>query len=341
MCLGHISPWLPYISDAGVLLPERAFFSALVNLSAGLHLLLAYVRYEHLCSCVRAAKAVDYRAARLAAWLRRGNAAGFWVGAAVSVGLALIANFQLEVDSNVHAVHPSSTSSDSRSDNATSSSSTGSSGVALAQVHSSLLPPGHHGHAMMQTDYSSVSTHVQNIHWAGAFFAFVGGITWMTLQAFLSYHTASKSLALGRLAIATASMAFFVMGVPLSLAAEAAAIEEEEGDKEGRLSSTLAVMAAGCEWAVAALIILYMTTFASEFQDLEVTRIRVVGRSSSNVDSGQPLQHQQQHRQPQQQQHCDQESESLVAMQASTSVSTMATNLSSNQSCVEVPSHLA
>ena len=75
--------------------------------------------------------------------------------------MALIANFQLEVDTSVHAVETTSSSSSSfRSPNAT------------LEIHS-LLSLGH----QMQAN-SEVSKNVQNIHWAGAFFAFVGGITW-------------------------------------------------------------------------------------------------------------------------------------------------------------------
>jgi len=49
--LGHLRPFLPYISDAGVLLPERAFFGELVNLGAFLQALVAYVRFEQVKLC--------------------------------------------------------------------------------------------------------------------------------------------------------------------------------------------------------------------------------------------------------------------------------------------------
>ena len=46
--LQHVPALLPYISDTGVLLPERSVFSQLINTAVILQLLTFYVRFEQL-----------------------------------------------------------------------------------------------------------------------------------------------------------------------------------------------------------------------------------------------------------------------------------------------------
>ena len=48
MGLGHIQAFLPYISDTGVLAPERSVFSQLINIAAFLHLTTVYIRFRHV-----------------------------------------------------------------------------------------------------------------------------------------------------------------------------------------------------------------------------------------------------------------------------------------------------
>jgi hypothetical protein len=42
--LGHVPALLPYISDSGVLIPERSIFSQLINLAVIVQLVTFYVR---------------------------------------------------------------------------------------------------------------------------------------------------------------------------------------------------------------------------------------------------------------------------------------------------------
>ena len=46
--LQHVPALLPYISDTGVLVPERSVFSQLINTAVILQLLTFYVRFEQL-----------------------------------------------------------------------------------------------------------------------------------------------------------------------------------------------------------------------------------------------------------------------------------------------------
>ena len=46
--LGHITAFLPYISDTGVLAPERSVFSQLINIAAFLHMTTVYIRFRHV-----------------------------------------------------------------------------------------------------------------------------------------------------------------------------------------------------------------------------------------------------------------------------------------------------
>ena len=48
MSLDHVPAVLPYISDTGVLAPERSVFSQLINMAVIFQLLTFYVRYEQI-----------------------------------------------------------------------------------------------------------------------------------------------------------------------------------------------------------------------------------------------------------------------------------------------------
>ena len=50
MHLNHVPAVLPYISDTGVLIPERTVFSELINVSVFLQIIFVYFRYEQICS---------------------------------------------------------------------------------------------------------------------------------------------------------------------------------------------------------------------------------------------------------------------------------------------------
>ena len=46
MSLGHVPALLPYISDSGVLIPERSIFSQLINLAVIVQLITFYIRFN-------------------------------------------------------------------------------------------------------------------------------------------------------------------------------------------------------------------------------------------------------------------------------------------------------
>ena len=51
--LGHVPALLPYISDSGVLIPERSIFSQLINLAVIVQLITFYVRWEFFKTPIR------------------------------------------------------------------------------------------------------------------------------------------------------------------------------------------------------------------------------------------------------------------------------------------------
>lgn len=48
--LGHVPGFMPFVSDCGVLIPERTLFSELINIAVFLQLLFSYFRYEQVSS---------------------------------------------------------------------------------------------------------------------------------------------------------------------------------------------------------------------------------------------------------------------------------------------------
>uniref|UniRef100_A0A673I636 DNA damage-regulated autophagy modulator protein 2-like n=1 Tax=Sinocyclocheilus rhinocerous TaxID=307959 RepID=A0A673I636_9TELE len=81
--LRHVDPLVPYISDTGTVAPERCVFGLMLNVSAFLGVATMYVRYKQLRALVD-----DPRLNLL-------NLIGFVLGCGSSLGMCVIANFQV------------------------------------------------------------------------------------------------------------------------------------------------------------------------------------------------------------------------------------------------------
>ena len=86
---GHIYPFLPAISETGVLFPEKYVFRELANLSAFLFISNAFVRFMQY-------KLVAEQCPEEHVKLRRLNNLAFMVAILAGVGMTLVANFEIE-----------------------------------------------------------------------------------------------------------------------------------------------------------------------------------------------------------------------------------------------------
>jgi len=95
--LGHIQAFLPYISDTGVLAPERSVFSQLINFAAFTHLTTVYIRFRHVNLEIKTRWnepghiGKEGFGRKLLGW----NQWSLYLGYSISFGLSLIGNFQL------------------------------------------------------------------------------------------------------------------------------------------------------------------------------------------------------------------------------------------------------
>uniref|UniRef100_A0A8B9H544 DNA-damage regulated autophagy modulator 2b n=1 Tax=Astyanax mexicanus TaxID=7994 RepID=A0A8B9H544_ASTMX len=85
--LRHVDPFVPYISDTGTVAPERCVFGLMLNVSAFLGIATMYVRYKQ----VQALTDLDQKRVHLL------NSAGFVLGCTSSVGMCVVANFQVKL----------------------------------------------------------------------------------------------------------------------------------------------------------------------------------------------------------------------------------------------------
>lgn len=86
---GHIYPFLPAISETGVLYPEKYVFRELTNLSAFLFISNAFVRFMQY-------KLVAEQCREGHAKLCRLNTVAFLVAILAGLGMTLVANFEIE-----------------------------------------------------------------------------------------------------------------------------------------------------------------------------------------------------------------------------------------------------
>ena len=86
---GHIYPFLPAISETGVLYPEKYFFRELANLSAFSFISNGFVRYMQY-------KLVAEQCREEHVKLRRLNKLAFVVAIFAGVGMTFVANFEIE-----------------------------------------------------------------------------------------------------------------------------------------------------------------------------------------------------------------------------------------------------
>ncbi|XP_019369343.1 PREDICTED: DNA damage-regulated autophagy modulator protein 2 isoform X2 [Gavialis gangeticus] len=89
--LRHVDPLVPYISDTGIMPPERCLFGIMLNISTFLCIATMYVRYKQVC----ALNPEKPKIAKL-------NKTGFILGMISCFGICLISNFQ---KSALYAVH--------------------------------------------------------------------------------------------------------------------------------------------------------------------------------------------------------------------------------------------
>lgn len=86
---GHIYPFLPAISETGVLFPEKYVFRELTNLTAFLFISNAFVRFMQY-------KLVAEQCREEHVKLRRLNKVAFVVAILAGVGMTFVANFEIE-----------------------------------------------------------------------------------------------------------------------------------------------------------------------------------------------------------------------------------------------------
>ncbi|XP_013921842.1 PREDICTED: DNA damage-regulated autophagy modulator protein 2 [Thamnophis sirtalis] len=90
--LNHIDPFVPYISDTGVLPPERCLFGIMLCFASFLAISTMYVRYKQ----VSALNPEEPKILRL-------NKAGLVIGMVICFGICIIANFQKNVAYFMHS----------------------------------------------------------------------------------------------------------------------------------------------------------------------------------------------------------------------------------------------
>ncbi|CAH8470597.1 unnamed protein product [Schistosoma bovis] len=83
----HISPYFPYISDAGSKIPESCIFGQLLNIVSVLAGLCFYSWHKHLLDCSQKFNQQCYRQIRLAR-------VALCFGLICAVGMSIVANFQ-------------------------------------------------------------------------------------------------------------------------------------------------------------------------------------------------------------------------------------------------------
>ncbi|XP_074633412.1 DNA damage-regulated autophagy modulator protein 1-like [Acropora palmata] len=94
---GHIYPFLPAISETGVLYPEKYVFRELTNLSAFLFISNAFVRFMQY-------KLVAEQCREGHAKLCRLNTVAFLVAILAGLGMTLVANFEIEKHWSIHDI---------------------------------------------------------------------------------------------------------------------------------------------------------------------------------------------------------------------------------------------
>ncbi|XP_055015575.1 DNA damage-regulated autophagy modulator protein 2b [Boleophthalmus pectinirostris] len=85
--LRHVDPLLPYISDTGTMAPERCVFGIMLDVSAFLGVFTVYVRYKQVGAL---SSDSDSRLVAL-------NRLGLFFGVVSSLGMCVVANFQVRV----------------------------------------------------------------------------------------------------------------------------------------------------------------------------------------------------------------------------------------------------
>jgi len=86
---GHIYPFLPAISETGVLYPEKYVFRELANLSAFLFISNAFVRFMQYGLVAQQCREEHVKLCRL-------NKLAFVVAILAGLGMTLVANFEIE-----------------------------------------------------------------------------------------------------------------------------------------------------------------------------------------------------------------------------------------------------
>lgn len=86
---GHIYPFLPAISETGVMYPEKYVFRELANLSAFLFISNAFVRFMQYKLVAEQCREEHVKLCRL-------NKLAFVVAILAGLGMTLVANFEIE-----------------------------------------------------------------------------------------------------------------------------------------------------------------------------------------------------------------------------------------------------
>ncbi|XP_011308511.1 DNA damage-regulated autophagy modulator protein 1 [Fopius arisanus] len=94
--LGHVEPGFPYISDVGAIAPESCIFSQLMNMMTILMAVVVYVRYAQVKETIAISQMPNY-------W-NVFNKFTLGVGLTATVGVSLLANFQVTLVFSVHLV---------------------------------------------------------------------------------------------------------------------------------------------------------------------------------------------------------------------------------------------
>ncbi|XP_062913715.1 DNA damage-regulated autophagy modulator protein 1 [Mobula hypostoma] len=94
VCDGHVSPFIPFISDTGATPPESCVFGIMVNISAFLGAFTMYVQYKMLQAVNEANPIISPH------W----NRAALVLGLLGSLGMCIVANFQETTARIVHDI---------------------------------------------------------------------------------------------------------------------------------------------------------------------------------------------------------------------------------------------
>lgn len=96
---GHIYPFLPAISETGVLYPEKYVFRELANLSAFLFISNAFVRFMQYKLVAEQCREGHVKLGRL-------NKLAFAVAILAGLGMTLVANFEIEKVCCLFSIYP-------------------------------------------------------------------------------------------------------------------------------------------------------------------------------------------------------------------------------------------